>query len=355
MTVLQVCAYAAPYEGNFIKSLITLSKEMNKNKIKTVFVFPENAENKEWVKNLKKEYDVYFLPVSQARIKYKTYFELKKIYKKYSDLAIIHTHFELYDIPVFLTAPKSVKIFWHLHDNIQNSKSLKNKFFHKLQYGLLNKRTTLLAVSEKPKNYVVNIGYPKSQAKIITNGLDIGRIKYVTTEISERKYDFLLFGWIFDVKGVDLCIDALLKIKEKYNAAIVGFENIKKQIDEKYGCLSNINVIEPTNNVNELFAQSKCFLNLSRTEGLNYATLEATYAGLPVICSDVSDNKIPEIFPTMTMVKSEDVDAIAFAMENQIKNNFKVTDYNLSKEIIENKYSIDIWVKKIINEYKISY
>ena len=45
MTILQVCAYAAPYEGNFIKSLKALGKVYEEKGDKMVYAFPESARN----------------------------------------------------------------------------------------------------------------------------------------------------------------------------------------------------------------------------------------------------------------------------------------------------------------------
>lgn len=111
MTILQVCAYAAPYEGNFIKSLKALGNVYKEKGDKMVYAFPESARNILWCKELEKHTDVYYLPLAKARIKIKTYTMLKDIYCKYKDLKIVHSHFELYDAPVSLTAPKNVKVF----------------------------------------------------------------------------------------------------------------------------------------------------------------------------------------------------------------------------------------------------
>ena len=69
MTVLQVCAYAAPYEGNFIASLKKLGEALKSRGHKMIYAFPENAREKEWCQKLSGETKVYFLPLAKARIK----------------------------------------------------------------------------------------------------------------------------------------------------------------------------------------------------------------------------------------------------------------------------------------------
>ena len=78
MRALQVCAYAAPYEGNFMKSLYALDFELKNHGYDTIYAFPETAAQFEWCQKLARQKTVYFLPLAKARIKPTTYFQLKK-------------------------------------------------------------------------------------------------------------------------------------------------------------------------------------------------------------------------------------------------------------------------------------
>lgn len=354
MTILQVCAYAAPYEGNFIKSLKALATRLKNSNVKMIYAFPENAENIDWVKRLSAETDVYFLPLSKARVKPKTYVDLKKIYQKYLDLKIIHSHFELYDVPVSLTAPKTVKVFWHLHDALEVYSSFRNRMIHHLQYGLFHKKATLLAVSEKHMCYVIQCGFPKRQAYYLPNGLDADRICRVSRDISKRSYNFTIFGWEFERKGVDLCIEAVRKYGIDCKIAVVGSGATVSIVKEKYGSVPQIEIIEPVSDINTLYMNTGCFLHISRAEGLSYALLEAVYAGLPIICSDIDENLFAKKFPTVDMVKNEDVESIANAMKRHMSINTVTNhDVNTCREIIEKEYSIECWVGNLIRKYGI--
>ena len=354
MTVLQVCAYAAPYEGNFIKSLKSLGEKLALKGHKMIYAFPENARNIDWCKKLSEETDVYFLPLAKARIKPSTYSALKNIYKKHKDLEIIHSHFELYDAPVSLTAPKGVKVFWHLHDALEVYNSFKHRMVHKVQYGLINRRVKLLPVSKKLIDYVVGCGFPKDQVEYIPNGLDLQRIQKVVANPLERKYDFTIFGWDYEIKGIDLAIKAALKINKSIKIAIVGKSDLNEVIKKQFGVVSVAEVVEPVRDVNELYKNTKCFLHISRAEGLSYALLEAVYAGLPVICSDIDENKFAQVFPTVIMTEKENVNSIAEAMVNQLECcDVDEQKVNVSREIIEQEYSISCWVRNILEQYEV--
>ena len=353
MTVLQVCAYAAPYEGNFIKSLKELSKALKEKNIKMIYAFPETAKEIPWCQELEKDTEVFYLPLAKARLRKSTYQILKTIYKKFPDISIIHSHFELYDVPVALTAPKDVRVFWHLHDAIQIYSSIKDRTEHKIQYGFCHKNATLLSVSEKHMEYVISKGFPRENALIIPNGLDTDRITCV--DFSEEKtFDFLIFGWEFERKGIDLCIEAMKKLNKSFSVAVVGNDQIRERIKNEYGEVENLIVLDPVSDINTLYNISGCFLHISRAEGLSYALLEAIYAGLPVICSDISENRFAEKFETVKMVKSENIDDIAKAMEKQLENGV-LSEESIYKvrEMIENEYSLSKWVKDITEQYEV--
>ena len=113
-------------------------------------------------------------------------------------------------------------------------------------------------------------------------------------------------------------------------------------------------VIPAVSDVNELYAKSKCFLHISRQEGLSYALLEAIYAGLPVICSDIRENLFASQFPTVTMVEKENSTAIAKAMSEMMRNNSVDQEkVEISRKIIEEKFSTDCWVRNILVEYEV--
>lgn len=108
MKILQICAYAAPYEGNFMKSLYALEERMAKLGYETIYAFPVHAEEHRWCRELAQSHQVYFLPVSKAALNPKVYKTLYHIFKVNPDVTIAHSHFECYDVPLNIAAsPKN--------------------------------------------------------------------------------------------------------------------------------------------------------------------------------------------------------------------------------------------------------
>ena len=351
MTVLEICAYAAPYEGNFIRSLKALAQTMAEAQF--VFAFPSNAAKLPWVKELSKTYDVFFLPLSKARLRPSTYLQLRKIYKKYPDIKIVHSHFELYDVPVSLTAPKTCSVFWHLHDAIEIYQDFRSRLIHKVQYGILHGKAKLVSVSVRHRDYAVRLGFPVKQTICCPNGLDTRRIRQVSAPYSSRRFDFLIFGWDYYRKGVDLCIAACRQLQQPLKVGLVMSGEEYRRITEAEEIPDCIERIDPVPDVNELYSASRCFLHISRAEGHSYALLEAIYAGLPIICSDISENAFAFEFPCVKTVQAGNTEQLTEAMRQALHAG-DITDGQKAscRALIEESYSLEAWTRKMKDIYE---
>lgn len=356
MKILQICAYAAPYEGNFINTLKKLDELLTIDNHEVIYAFPENARQLIWIKELSIIRRIYFLPINMARIKPSTYFKLKTILTN-EKIDIVHSHFELYDIPVALMSNKKIKVFWHLHDPIEEyyqKATFSRKALFKFQYKYLGSGTTLLSVSEKHKDFAIKLGYHKNQAYWLPNAIDIKRFKPVSQ--NHKEFDFLIFGWEFIRKGVDLLLQAgeiLYKKGYTFKVGIVAkndfFEvnNIIQLKDSPWLVLQ-----EFVEDVGELYNKTSTFLHISRAEGLSYALLEATYSGLNIICSDIPENVLPQDFPTIKYIQSENVVELVEMMRFFLINpDLSRSKSEISRKIIENEYSLEYWCNKVMDFY----
>lgn len=358
MKILQICAYAAPYDGNFIKSLRALDESLAKDGHETVYAFPHIAENIPWCRELAESRRVYFLPLAKARLKPKTYSAIKKILND-EKIDIAHSHFELYDMPLAAVLPKGVRMIWHLHDAVENgykNDGALRRIIFKLHYKTFSKRATLVSVSEKHKDFVVSKGFRRENALVVPNGSDLSRVKKVDGG-KTKEYDFLIFAWDFLRKGADIAIAAAKKLSAEGHEFRIGFvgndktwrnEGLIEAQDEPWFVKQGF-----VDDVNELYAKSKVFLHISRAEGCSYALQEVIYSGLPVICSDISENGFALGFPSVIPVACESVEETAAAMRGCIEKGFCFDESAIkaSSDIIEEKYSLEVWVKEIKKIY----
>lgn len=357
MNVLQVCAYAAEYEGNFIKSLRCLDDLLSEQGHNTMYAFPENAQNIEWCAELSKIRKVFFLPLAKARIKPETYRKLKKIMRDNS-IDIVHSHFELYDIPCNIMSPKNTKVFWHLHDPIKKSKQKSRNILNTLQYKYFSKNCTLISVSDHYKDVLIDMGFNSNRAVTVLNGIDLGRISY-PYEQKEKRYDFVTFGWDFNRKGSDIIFNALSKLYDSgYNFKLLFNcnENTITALNDFWGSDNYPEWLEvgmPVEDINTIFSQTYTFIQASRRETFSYAVCEAAYAGLNVIASDIYGLEWTHEVPTVTFFENEDVDGL-FSLLKNVMDKKSIPDKNQindARSIIESKFSTTVWAKNIMDIY----
>ena len=356
MNILQVSAYAAPYEGNFIKSLYALEKILQEKGHSVYYAFPENASNLSWCNELMKRTKVFFLPLSHARIKPRTYKFLKHIVKK-ENIKIIHSHFELYDIACRYAATKDTRVFWHLHDPINKSTMPGRNIINRLQYSLFSTKTNLLSVCDHYKDLVLSFGYRGESAKTIVNGIDLSRITYPYSNTS-RTYDFITFGWDFYRKGVDVILKVMNRLfKEGYSFKFLlnCNDSTNPYINEFFPeeKPSWLDIGRPVDDVNMLFSDTVTFIQASRRETFSYAVCEAAYAGLDVISSDIYGLEWAHSIPSVAFFESENEDQLYKLLKQRLDGNNSVSGMVIeqSREIIRKNYSINVWANRIINEY----
>lgn len=352
MTVLQVCAYGAPYAGNFIASLEVLEEELAKRNIRTIYAFVGRAGEQDWCKKIQQRTKVYFLPEAKARILPKTYEIFRKIYKE-NDISIVHSHFELYDIPATVMAKPGTKIFWHLHDAIGEGYSKSDtlhRMLTKIQYGIAGKKATLLSVSQKHGEFAQNLGFPANQVIYTPNGINLQRIKPVKLDVNSK--DFLMLGWDIIRKGVDIAVDAARISEEDIKFTVIGYQDCEEYLEQS-NAPSNIVCQAPVKDINLLYKDKRAFLHISRAEGLSYALLEVIYAGLPVICSDIPENRFAAEFANVEIVPVGDCKALSAAICRILESSHVPTESEqaFNRRLIEDRYSIKTWCKTICNHY----
>ncbi len=351
-TILQVCAFGAQNAGNFIASLTALEASMAIHGYRTIYAFPEKAREKNWCQTIQKRTDVYFLPEAKARILPKTYQIFRQIYHTH-DIFITHSHFELYDIPASVMAPRRVRVFWHLHDALKRNylhAGYARKLLTRIQYSPFWKRVQMLTVSKEHGHFAATLGFPKQNIHYFPNGIHTDRIQHLgTTRPTGR---FLMFGWEVDRKGVDLAVEAARKCNNNIQITIVGQDACREYL-LRQGTPATVVYHPPVEDVNYLYSSTSVFLHISRAEGLSYALLEAIYAGLPIICSDIQENMFANTFRNVYFVKSESVDDIAAMIQELSGKAFAIfeDDCMHNRHIIDETYSVYAWCQRLSTLY----
>ena len=351
MTVLQVCAYAAEYGGNFMASLLALDASLASQGIQTRYLFPITAQNKPWCKELCKNKTVYFADTN--RFSFKTY---KQIKTAMAQADIIHSHFELYDCLTALALNKNQKLFWHLHDSFEENIDFIHKTINKIQYKYLSKRVVLLSPNPFYADYVRNIGFNKKNIRVIPNCIDINRL-YEKESLNE-KVDFLTFGGFYKIKGLDILLNSCRILKQQgltFRLGVVGYEETWQYIDENYSDMCDCLVKwKPSENVASFYNSANTYISASRREAFPYTLLEAIFLKKPSIISDIEGTKWAKQWDSIKFFESENSKLLSELMAQSLTN----PDFFSKKEIekaaadVAKSFSIDFWVDQIEREYK---
>ena len=106
-------------------------------------------------------------------------------------------------------------------------------------------------------------------------------------------------------------------------------------------------------NINDLYRHTRAFLHVSRAEGLSYALLEVIYAGIPVICSNIPENRFANVFRNVFFVDNGNVEAITREMDRLARWDGRVDpeDVAFNRALMEEDYTLRAWCRKLMNLY----
>jgi glycogen synthase len=160
---------------------------------------------------------------------------------------------------------------------------LEGLVFYQIKYDLL------ITVAEK-----TFFKKPKTElVKVIPNGVNLSDFKNAQRKRVEVK-KIVYFGRLFYDKGVDLLIDAFLKLK-KYNLSLIvigsGPELDKLKRKAKDGNIEFVGFYRGEELTKQLSMADLVVLP-SRVEGMPLRLLEAWAAKIPVLLTDVGDNAV---------------------------------------------------------------
>lgn len=356
MRILEACYISSKFRGSFVNSIIELSLSLEKDGNDVDFLFPIEAKNTEWCQLIEKTNKVYYIDINNLK-DIKGYVSIILFLRK-RNYDIIHTHYELYDLPITIACKimrKKSKIIWHCHDATIDYQEINEEVisFNK-KYYLTFKPDKIIVINEYFKEFLLNIGVASQDICLIKNGIYL-------KDLNERNninktFTFSTMGWDIHIKGVDFILKAC-NLLEKENFEFKLLLNGNKNTLEQLKIILNgkefpeyIEFQFPQKNRMEFFNKTDLFIQASRFETFSYSVCEASYLGLPVICNNIDGLKwANELENVMYFSKNNYID-----LYNKLKDSLQNTadfDKISIKKTIEEKYSSDIWILKIKSIY----
>jgi glycosyltransferase involved in cell wall biosynthesis len=167
--------------------------------------------------------------------------------------------------------------------------------------------------------YAEKVGKPFRPAVVVLNGLRPDEYEPVLPAADAR--DFLLIGALRDLKGPDVFIAALARVRDRRGRAptawIVGAGEDRPRYEamvREFGLTEAVAFRAPLP-ARTAFALANCVVVPSRAESMPYIVLETIAAGVPILATRVGG--IPEIFGEEAdrLLPAGDPEALANAMQ----------------------------------------
>jgi len=226
-----------------------------------------------------------------------------------------------------------------------------NVIFKYAMHFMKNIDECTIAVSEKSRQELIDLGYSSEKVKSVYNGVNFTDFdKY--REIKRKVSNISFVGRFTDQKGIKFLLEAIKNDKNSYKFNIYGGGILRDYISNyiSKNHLRNVSLNNYSTNVGEVFLNTDVLLAPSIDEGLPYTLVEAINCGVPVIATRVGG--VPEVIfdgENGILIESESVSEITDAL-----NIIKKTDVaKLSKNAIDisQKFSVFNMVKKVEEIY----
>ncbi len=180
---------------------------------------------------------------------------------------------------------------WSAKQLVQLFKTV-NKFTSKICIGFIANSEAIKQANSK------YLDIPPHKIKVINRGRD--SLKILSRNFKESKNGSLQFvnvSRLFPVKNQKNLIIAFKKFLEKYPSAtlhIIGDGPLREQLAEiiaKNNLHNNVFLLGERKDVPQILSKYDCFVFPSLVEGFSGALVEAMFAGVPVLASNIPQNR----------------------------------------------------------------
>lgn len=343
--ILHICDYAAAYKGGFINALEFLRKDLQKDGVQQVYLFPHRALStnaKNWIEELRADGAIVYVQTGSFL---KNISLVKKIIREHN-ISKIFRHFNdlKIDIIIRLFCPSVpvVRFFQCTYNATGMS--------HKIR-SFLYKNDVLVGVSESVTQKAKQ-SFPGREILTLEHALSLGRLAKVDEFPKTDKVSCLAVGYNCKVKGIDLTFEVFKRLRQKYDALLYVVvashvdefeEEVRKTFGEKPDWLT---ILPPTENIGTYYHNTDIILSPSRTEGaLPFIVFEAMYCGSLAVVSDIPQ-QITDKVSSVRYFRSEDVEdyerVLSKAIEDLDLPETQAERQTAVNEIVKN-YSMQVW------------
>ena len=349
-----VASYYGPYYSNYVASVLALETAMQESGFHSVYIFPEEVRNFEWIHRLEKlTQNIYYVPYNPQGID--NLVQLRNIFKK-EKINLIYSRMGGWDFLAHFACP-TLPIIWHMDMNVNvadRKKKIKNWIkFHILGFG----KTYHVAVSYVVRDEINSL-HPRNRCIGIPNALDFSRLSFHADRETPvpRPAKVLLFGWDPVIKGLDIALDAMENANRdgiRYELLVSVQDQTTHYLEKRYQQVPEwLKLLPPTDTVAGLSDQADIMLSASRSESFSYCVAEAIYSGLPVVISDIPGTSWANEFAGVRSFASGSSTELQRALECCTSEPMTSAQRQNNRDLMMKKYSMDAWTCQIMSFIK---
>ena len=366
-TILHLTDYGAPYAGNFFASLLALEQLLTERGDRAVYVLPARAADRPWAQELAKEHEIRFLKKGG----FCAYYRQVRSLLKETNADILHEHFIHFSEKVaswlaIKTCGRRVLTVLHVHNHIELPKNPLFRLPHKLYFRSVSR---FVCASESVAAHLIADGVPKERVRVAENAIAFERLSAFDPEarsalsISPKAKLALMFGYNYEIKGVDIAVEAvrLLREREGYPAMLAIVlsshqEEVRGRICAQLGMKDVpdwILLLPPREDVASYYHMADVFLSPSRQEGFCYALVEAVYCHTPVLASKI-DAQRDLALPQSAFFPPQDAAQLCSALHRVLSEEKTASRALMLEQAavrVEQTYALSRWAGRVCGSY----
>jgi len=275
---------------------------------------------------------------------------------------IIHVHLFPADIFAALASlflPKDIVWIFSEHSVFNRRRTF--KIFKILDNFTYSRYSKIICVSKQVEFALISwMPSVKGKTNVLPNAIPIPKFLNLC---SVKTYDILFVGRLIHAKGVEILLEAIKILKNKYSRnlkiAIVGEGSLKENLNNlavELGVNGEVEFLGIRKDIEDIMVSSKIFVLPSRWEGFGIVIIEAMSNMLPVIAANVGG--IPELIENGKegiLVPPENPKALARVIDSlleddELRKKLSQAAYKKVKE----KFSIKKYSAHMLSLYRSS-
>jgi glycosyltransferase involved in cell wall biosynthesis len=383
--LVHLADYGGAYSGSFIPMLLAVARSARETGWSVELIFSDLSRDQGWLADIEQARIPYrFLEVQRVRLSRWSswifaeathgYWQglmtkaISALLKEAAGPTILHTHFAAFDVAAAHAARKAphASVIWHGH-------SMRRPGWKPTVGGLITYRVfarnvgRFLCVSPDVDEAIGRLA-PRDRVTFVPNAVDPQLFAPPTAEQRARArvklgipHDvpvLLHFGSHWLRKGGDIYLETVRSLQRtpgcsNVHAITVGKGDARVAVDAA-DLRSVVTVLEPTEEVRDLYRASDVLVSPSRSEGMPLAILEALAMGLPVVASDIPGQAfVGKAIPAcrLTSLRSEDLaDSICGVLG--LEPNERAQEQAVAHRWIREHMSLESWVQTLMQIYK---